>query len=164
MEIILKQDVRNLGYKNDIVRVKDGYANNYLIPQGMAIIATPSARKVLAENIRQQSKKEEGLRKEAETQKAALEGKTVRLLTKVGENGQLFGAVSNIMVADALKEQFNYDIDRKKIVVEGNKIKEVGTYKAVVNIHRDIKAELNLEVVAENALAAEAAPEAAPAE
>lgn len=151
MEIILKQDVQKLGYKNDIVRVKDGYANNYLIPQGLAIIATPSAKKMVAENIKQQSRKEENLRKEAETRKAALDGKTVRIVTKVGDNGQLFGAVNNIMVAEALKEQHNYDIDRKKIVVDGNKIKEVGSYKALVNIHRDIKAELNLEVVAENA-------------
>jgi large subunit ribosomal protein L9 len=149
MQIILKQDVHNLGYKDQIVKVKDGYANNYLIPQGLAIIATASSKKVLAENIKQQSVKEAKIQKDAENIKAALDGKTVRIVTKVGDNGQLFGAVNNMIVAEALKEQHNYDIDRKTIVVDGNKIKEVGNYKAIVNIHRDIKAELNLEVVAE---------------
>ena len=149
MEIILKQDVQNLGYKDEIVKVKDGYANNYLIPQGMAIIATPSNRKVHAENMRQQAQKEAKIRKDAETLKAALDGKSVRIATKVGENGQLFGAVNNIQIAEALKEQHNYDVDRKKIVVDGSKIKEVGNYTALVNIHKDIKAEINLEVVAE---------------
>ena len=144
MQIILKQDVVNLGYKDDIVTVKDGYANNYLLPQGMAIMATP---------------KEEKLRKDAETLKAALDGKSVRLATKVGENGQLFGSINNIQIADALKAQYNYDVDRKKIVVDGSKIKEVGTYNAVVNIYREIKATLNLEVVNEEAPVAEA-PEA----
>ena len=149
MEIILKQDVQNLGYKDDIVTVKNGYANNYLLPQGMAIIATPTNKKIHAENLRQQAQKEEKIRKDAETLKAALDGKSVRIATKVGEQGQLFGAVNNIQVADALKEQHNYDIDRKKIVVDGTKIKEVGNYTAIVNIHKEIKAEINLEVVAE---------------
>lgn len=149
MEIILKQDVTNLGYKDEIVTVKNGYANNYLLPMGMAIIATPTNKKILAENIRQQARKEEKIRQDAETQKAALNGKSVRILAKVGENGQLFGAVNNIQVADALKEQHNYDVDRKKIVVDGAKIKEVGSYTAIVNIYKEIKAELQLEVVAE---------------
>lgn len=151
MEIILKQDVANLGYKDDIVTVKNGYANNYLLPQGMAIIATPANKKMHAETLRQRAFKEEKIRKDAETLKAALDGKNVRLATKVGENGQLFGSVNNIQIADALKEQYNYDVDRKKIVVDGSKIKEVGTYKALVNIYRDIKAEIDLEVVAEEA-------------
>lgn len=149
MEIILKQDVANLGYKNDIVKVKNGYANNYLLPQGMAIIATASNRKVLAENIRQQANKEQKLRKDAETLQAALNGKAVRLVVKVGENGQLFGAVNTIQIAEALKDQHNYDVDRKKIVVDGDKIKSVGSYTAVVNIYRDVKAEITLDVVAE---------------
>ena len=149
MEIILKQDVINLGYKDDIVTVKNGYANNYLLPQGMAIIATPANKKMHAETLRQRAFKEEKLRKDAETLKAALDGKNDRLTTKVGENGQLFGAINNIQIADALKEQYNYDVDRKKIVVDGAKIKEIGNYTATVNVYRDIKAELNLEVVAE---------------
>jgi large subunit ribosomal protein L9 len=151
MEIILKQDVANLGYKDDVVTVKNGYANNYLLPNGLAIIATPANKKMLAETLRQRAFKEEKIRKDAETLKAALDGKTVRLATKVGENGQLFGSVNNIQIADALKEQYNYDVDRKKIVVDGSKIKEVGTYTAIVNVYRDIKAELSLNVVAEEA-------------
>ena len=151
MEIILKQDVINLGYKDDIVTVKNGYANNYLLPKGMAIIATPANKKMHEETLRQRAFKEEKIRKDAETLKSALDGKNVRLATKVGENGQLFGAVNNIQIADALKAQYNYDVDRKKIVVDGSKIKEVGTYNAVVNIYRDIKATLNVEVVSEDA-------------
>ena len=147
MEIILKQDVANLGYKDDIVKVKNGYANNYLLPKGLAIIATPVNKKIHAENMRQRAHKEEALRKNAETQQAALNGKTIKLIVKVGENGQLFGGVNNIMIAEALKEQHNYDVDRKNIVVET--IKTVGNYTAKVNVYRDIKAELNLEVVAE---------------
>ena len=147
MEIILKQDVANLGYKDEIVNVKNGYANNYLLPMGWAIIATPVNKKIHAENLRQRAHKEEALRKNAETQQAALNGKTVKLIVKVGENGQLFGGVNNIMVAEALKEQHNYDVDRKSIVVES--IKTVGTYTAKVNVYKDIKAEVNVEVVAE---------------
>ena len=147
MEIILKQDVANLGYKDEIVKVKNGYANNYLLPKGMAIIATPVNKKIHAENLRQRAHKEEALRKNAETQQAALNGKTVKLIVKVGENGQLFGGVNNIMVAEALKEQHNYDVDRKNIVVES--IKTVGNYTAKVNVYKEIKAELNIEVVAE---------------
>jgi len=147
MEIILKQDVANLGYKDEIVKVKNGYANNYLLPKGMAIIATPVAKKIHAENLRQRAHKEEALRKNAETQQAALNGKVVKLIVKVGENGQLFGGINNIMVAEALKEQHNYDVDRKNIVVEA--IKAVGTYTAKVNVYKEIKADLTLEVVAE---------------
>ncbi|MBP5341859.1 MAG: 50S ribosomal protein L9 [Bacteroidales bacterium] len=147
MEIILKQDVANLGYKDEIVNVKNGYANNYLLPKGWAIIATPVNKKIHAENLRQRAHKEEALRKNAETQQAALNGKTVKLIVKVGENGQLFGGVNNIMVAEALKEQHNYDVDRKNIVVET--IKTVGNYTAKVNVYKEIKAEVNIEVVAE---------------
>ena len=137
----------NLGYKDEIVNVKNGYANNYLLPKGMAIIATPVAKKIHAENLRQRAHKEEAMRKNAETQQAALNGKTVKLIVKVGENGQLFGGVNNIMIAEALKEQHNYDIDRKQISVDA--IKAVGNYTAKVNVYKEIKAELNLEVVAE---------------
>ncbi len=149
MQIILKQDVQNLGYKDQIVKVKDGYANNYLIPQGYAIIATESAKKVLAENIKQQAVKEAKIIKEAENTKATLEAKTVRIVAKVGENSQLFGGVNNMLVAEALQAQHGIEIDRKAIIVDGAKIKEVGSYKAIVNIHKEIKAELNIEVVAE---------------
>lgn len=149
MEIILKQDVANLGYKDDIVKVKNGYANNYLLPQGMAIIATASNKKMHEETLRQRAFKEEKIRKDAETLQAALQGKVVRIVVKVGENGQLFGSINNMMVAEALQNQHNYDVDRKKIVVEGDKIKSVGSYTAQVNIYREYKAELTLDVVAE---------------
>ncbi len=149
MEIILKQDVANLGYKDDIVKVKNGYANNYLLPQGMAIIATASNKKMHEETLRQRAFKEEKIRKDAETLQAALQGKVVRIAVKVGENGQLFGSINNMMVAEALQNQHNYDVDRKKIVVEGDKIKSVGSYTAMVNIYREYKAELAIEVVAE---------------
>lgn len=149
MEIILKQDVANLGYKDDIVKVKNGYANNYLLPQGLAIIATAANKKMHEETLRQRAFKEEKIRKDAETLQAALQGKVVRLAVKVGENGQLFGSINNMMVAEALQAQHNYDVDRKKIVVEGEKIKAVGNYTAQVNIYREYKAELTLEVVAE---------------
>ena len=147
MEIILKQDVANLGYKGEIVKVKNGYANNYLLPNGMAVIATATNRKINAENLRQRAFKEEKIRKDAEALQVALNGKVVRIAAKVGENGQLFGGINNIMIADALKEQHNYDIDRKQISVEA--IKGVGTYTAKVNVYKEIKAELNVEVVAE---------------
>lgn len=147
MEIILKQDVANLGYKGEIVKVKNGYANNYLLPNGMAVIATATNRKINAENLRQRAFKEEKIRKDAEALQVALNGKVVRIAAKVGENGQLFGSISNIMVADALKEQHNYDVDRKQIVVDA--IKAVGEYTAKVNIYREVKAEIAIEVVAE---------------
>ena len=149
MEIILKQDVANLGYKDEIVKVKNGYANNYLLPQGKAIIATPSNRKVHAENMRQRAFKEEKLRKDAETLKAAVNEKTIRLVAKVGENGHLFGSITSDQIAEALKEQHNYDVDRKKIVVDGAKLKEVGTHTAQINIYKEIKAQINVEIVAE---------------
>ncbi len=149
MEVILKQDVAKLGYKDDIVNVKNGYANNYLFPQELAIMATAANRKVHAENMRQRAFKEEKIRKEAETLKEAMEGKTVRVAAKTSANGQIFGSVNNIQVAEALKEQYNYDIDRKKIVVDGNRVKEIGSYPITINIHKDIKAEITLEVFAE---------------
>ena len=149
MEIILLQDVANLGYKDDILNVKNGYANNYLLPNGLAIIATPTNRKIHAENIRQRAFKEEKLRKDAETLKAAVNEKVVRLVAKVGENGHLFGSITSDQIAEALKEQHNYDIDRKKIVVDGAKLKEVGTFPAQINIYKEIKAQINVEIVAE---------------
>lgn len=149
MEIILLEDVTNLGYKDDIVTVKNGYANNYLLPQRKAIIATVSNRKVHAENMRQRAFKEEKIRKDAETLKAAVNEKTVRIIAKVGENGHLFGSITNDQIAEALKDQHNYDVDRKKIVVDGAKLKEVGTHTAQINIYKEVKAKINIEIVAE---------------
>ena len=160
MEIILKQDVNHVGYKDEIVTVKDGYANNYLLPQGLAIIATPSAKKVLAENIRQRARKEEKLREEAEKRKEEREESLafaekinaiagLKITTKAGENGKIYGSVNSIQLSDAIKAQYDIEIDRKKIFIKGEAIKEVGTYNATVNVYKDIKAEFAFDVVAE---------------
>lgn len=149
MEIILKQDMPNLGYKDDIVTVKDGYARNYLIPKGMAIAATESNRKVIEEVQRQRAFKEEKLRKEAEALVTALENVKVRIPAKAATTGKIFGSVTNIQIADAIKEQYNYDIDRKKIHVDGEAVKELGTYKAKVSIFKEIQTEIEFEVFEE---------------
>ncbi len=149
MEVILIQDVNNLGYKDDIVEVKDGYANNYLIPQGMAIMATSSAKKILAENLKQRAFKEEKIRKDAESlveSFSTIQG--LKIGAKAGEQGRIFGSVNNIQIADAIKEQFELEIDRKMIQIEES-IKELGTYKAVISIYKDIKTEIEFEVIAE---------------
>lgn len=149
MEVILIQDVQNLGYKDDIITVKDGYANNYLLPQGYALMATPSNRKVLAENIRQRAFKEEKIRKDAEALLSKLNDVTVKIAAKAGANGQIFGSVNNIQVADAIKSQLDLDIDRRKIFVDGDKIKEIGNYTATIGLYKDVKAEIKLDVFAE---------------
>ncbi|MCB0804871.1 MAG: 50S ribosomal protein L9 [Bacteroidales bacterium] len=149
MEVILKQDVQNLGYINDIVNVKDGYARNFLIPNGLAITATRVNRKILEEDLRQKSFKEEKIKKEAETLAKALEGITVKIGAKAAESGKIFGSVNNIQIADAIKAQFNYDIDRKKIVVDGEHIKELGTYSAEIRLHKEVKVKISFEVFAE---------------
>ncbi len=149
MEIILKQDIAGLGYKNDLVTVKNGYGRNYLIPKGMAVIATESNKKALAELKKQQSYKEEKIRKEAETLAEALKGAELTIGVKASSTGKIFGSVNNIMIANAIKEQKKLDIDRKKIVVNDEHIKETGKYKAVVKLHKDIQVEIDLDVKAE---------------
>ncbi|MCF8405720.1 MAG: 50S ribosomal protein L9 [Bacteroidales bacterium] len=149
MDVILKQDIQNLGYANDIVSVKAGYARNYLIPKGLAITATETNRKVLGENLKQKSFKEDKIRKEAETLSKALEGVTVKIGTKAAESGKIFGSVNNIQIAEAIMQQYKYDIDRKKIFVDGDHIKELGTYTATVKLHKEISVEINFEVFAE---------------
>ncbi len=149
MEVILKQDVQNLGYANDVVSVKAGYARNYLIPKGLAITANATNKKVLEENNRQKAFKEEKIRKEAETLAKALEGITVKIGAKAAETGKIFGSVNNIQIADAVKEQFNYDIDRKRISVDGDSIKELGTYNAEIRLHKEVKVNISFEVFAE---------------
>jgi large subunit ribosomal protein L9 len=148
MEIILKQDVQNLGYENDIVKVKNGYARNYLIPKGMAIIATEANRKVAAEVQRQKAFKEEKLRKDAETTAKLIERLELKIGAKAGTSGKIFGSVNTIQIADAMKEQ-GVEIDRKKLEVDGDSIKELGTYTAKVHLYKDIKAEVKFEVQAE---------------
>ena len=149
MEVILKQDVQNLGNKDDIVTVKNGYGANWLIPQGLAIMATPTAKKIHAENMKQRAHKEAALRSQAEAAASKMEGATVKLATKVSEKGKVFGSVNNIQVAEALVAA-GFDCDRKNITLVGETlIKQVGTYQAVVKIYKDIKATVNVEVVGE---------------
>ena len=146
----MKQDVNKLGYKDEIVKVKDGYANNYLIPQGYAVVATSSNKKILAENLKQRAFKEEKLRKDAEEYAASLakvEG--LRIAAKASESGKIFGSVNTIQIADAIKAQFGIDVDRKKISIVGDAIKEVGNHKVVVSVYKDIKPEISFEVFAE---------------
>lgn len=146
VEIILKQDVANLGLKDDIVEVKNGYALNYLIPQGFAIMATPSAKKVHAENLRQRAHKEAKIRQDAEALAAKLAEFQLRIAAKASENGKIFGSVGNIQVAEALAAA-GVEVDRKDIELEP--IKELGSYEATVKCYRDIKGTVRFEVVAE---------------
>ena len=149
MEIILKQDVPHLGHKDDVVVVKNGYATNYLIPQGFAIMATPSAKKVHAENLRQRAHKEAKLRADAEALAAKLEGVQVTVATKVSATGKIFGSVNNIQVAEALAAK-GFEMDRRNITIVGEeKLQEVGLYDGVVKCYKDIKATIKVEVVAE---------------
>ena len=140
MEIILKEDVVNLGYKNDIVTVKSGYGRNYLIPTGKAIIASPSAKKMLAEELKQRAHKLEKIKKDAEAMAAKLEGVSLTIATKVSSTGTIFGSVSNIQIAEALAK-LGHEVDRKIIVVK-DAVKEVGSYKAVVKLHKEVAVEI----------------------
>ena len=149
MEVILKQDIPSLGYKNDVVKVKAGFARNYLIPKGYALIATASNIKVVEEVKRQKSFKEEKIRKEAETLAKAIENLSVKIGAKAGTSGKIFGSVNNLQIAEAIKEQFSYDIDRKDIHVDGESIKDLGTYTARITLHKDIKVDITFEVFAE---------------
>lgn len=149
MQIILKKDVQNLGYKDDIVEVKNGYARNFLIPQGFAIAANESNKKILAEVKKQYAHKIEKIRTEADAEAAKLNGLTVKIATKAAASGKIYGSVNAIQIADAIKEQHNYDVDRKSITIEGETIKEVGTYKATAKLYKDIVAEITFEVVTE---------------
>lgn len=150
MEIILKKDVQGLGYTNDLITVADGYARNYLIPQGLATLATKSTIKMRDEIIKQKSYKVEKLRTEAETMQKALEGITIKIGAKASEEtGKIYGSVNSIQLAEALKEQFKFEIDRKTIIIDGEAIKNIGSYSAVVKLYKEIKGELKFEVVAE---------------
>ena len=148
MEIILKEDIAGLGYKNDIVKVKDGYGRNYLIPQGKAVIATESAKKILAENERQRAHKLAKIKADAEAQAAKLNGVKVVITAKVNEDGTIFGGVGAAQVAEALAAK-GFEVDRKAIVAET--VKAVGEYTATINLHKEVKAEVTFEVAAEAA-------------
>ena len=147
MQVILKEDIHNLGYKDDIVTVKDGYGRNYLIPQGKAVIASESAKKVLAENLRQRAHKLAKIKADAEALAAKIEGIVLQLGVKTSSTGTIFGSVNTIQVADALAQK-GFEIDRKIIQIKES-IKEVGNYSAVVKLHKEVSANITLEVVAE---------------
>ena len=149
MEVILKQDVPNVGYKDDIITVKNGYGRNYLIPQGLAILATATNKKVVAENKKQKAYKENKVINEAHTIAKALETITLKIGAKAGTSGKIFGSVNAIQISHALKEQFNFDIDRKNIEVDGESIKELGNYKAKIKLHKEVHVEIDFEVFAE---------------
>ena len=146
MEIILLTDIANLGHKDDIVDVKQGYGRNYLIPQGYAILAPPSARKVVAENLRQRAHKEAKLKAEAEAIAAQLAEVKLTIGAKTSSTGKIFGSVNSIMISESLKEK-GFDIDRKKIMLKD--VKEIGTYTALIKLHREVKVDVEFEVVSE---------------
>ena len=149
MEIILKKDVTSLGYTHDVVTVKDGFARNYLIPQGHAVMATEPNKKINAENLRQKSFKAQKTRQEADIVAKSLENVTVKIGAKAAETGKIYGSVNAIQIADALRDQFKIDIDRKKIHVDGESIKETGSYTASIRLHKDLQVNINFEVIAE---------------
>lgn len=147
MKIILKEDVNNLGYKDDVVEVKDGYGRNYLIPQGKAVVATPAALKQLAENQRQRQHKLAKIKADAEALAASLAGVALTIATKVSATGTVFGSVNAIQIAEAL-EKLGHNIDRKLITVKES-VKEVGNYTATVKLHKEVSVEIPFEVIAE---------------
>ncbi len=148
MEIILKKDLKGLGYKNDIVKVKNGYGRNFLIPQGIAVLATDSNKKMQAEEIKQSSFKEQKLRTEATAIAEKLADVSVKVGAKAGESGKIFGSVTNIQLADALKKA-GYEVDRKNIEMNEEAIKSLGTYTAKVRLFKEISATVTFEVIAE---------------
>ncbi len=147
MEVILRQDVKNLGEKDDIVNVKPGYGRNFLIPKGFASLATVSARKVLAENLKQAQFKQEKIRKDADAIAAKLEGVKLTIGAKAGETGKIFGAINTIQIADALKKE-GFEVDRRRITFDSEP-KFVGEYTANLNLHKEVKVKVPFEVVAE---------------
>lgn len=148
MELILKQDVENLGFKDDVVSVKNGYGRNFLIPKGMAVLATPSAKKVLAENLRQKAHKEKQAIEAAEKTAEALKALEVKIPAKVGEADKLFGSVTNIDLAAALEKE-GHEIDKKYISIKGGAVKRAGPYEAEIRLHREVQVAFGFEVVPE---------------
>jgi large subunit ribosomal protein L9 len=148
MEIILKEDIIGLGYKNDIVNVKSGYGRNYLIPQGKGVIASPMAKKILAENLKQQAHKLAAIKAEAEKKGEGINGVALCIAAKVSATGQLYGSVGAAQVAEELKK-LGHDIDRKIITMKD--AKTVGEYVALVHLHKEVVVEIPVKVVAENA-------------
>jgi len=148
MELILKQDVENVGFKDDVVSVKNGYGRNFLIPQGMAVLATSSAKKVLAETLKQRAFKEEKLVADANVIAEALKAMELKIAAKTADSSKLFGSVNNADIADALAAE-GQKIDKKFIKVDGGSIKRIGKYNVTVRLHRSVIIALPLEIVAE---------------
>ena len=148
MEIILKQDVHNLGFKDDVVTVKNGYGRNYLIPQGYAILATSSAKKVLAENLKQKSYKEQHIVEEDKKTAKNLLSHTMKIVAKVGSGDKLFCSINNAHLAEEF-EKLGHSIDKKFISIAGNSIKRTGKYTAAIRLHRDVVVDFPFEVAAE---------------
>lgn len=148
MEIILKQDMPNLGYKNEIITVKNGYGRNYLIPKGFATLATESAKKIHTENMKQRAHKEEKIKNEAIEVSKKLEKINIKIGAKTSTTGKIFGSVNTIQLAEEIKKQFGYEVDRRNIKLNDN-IKQVGKYTARVRLHREIETEISFEVVSE---------------
>lgn len=147
MEVILKEDILTLGYKDDLVNVKEGYARNFLIPQGKAIIASPSAKKVLAENMKQRAHKIEQVKNDAQAIADKMEGTTLSIGAKTSSTGTIFGSVTNIQIAEELAKK-GFDVDRKLIIIK-DQVKEVGSYTATVKLHKEVTIEIPFEVVSE---------------
>lgn len=148
MELILKEDVQNLGFKDDLVKVKNGFGRNYLIPQGLAMMATPSARKVLAENLRQKAHKEKTIVDGANTQAEALKQLEIKIPAKVGTGDKLFGSITTMDLAAAL-EKAGHEVDKKYISIQGGTVKRTGPYNAQIRLHREVIIEFPFEVIAE---------------
>jgi large subunit ribosomal protein L9 len=148
MEVILKQDVENLGFKDDIVTVKNGYGRNYLIPQGFAVLATTSAKKMLAETLKQRAFKEQKLIDDANKVAEAIKELEIKIAAKTADSSKLFGSVNNVNVAEALAAA-GQEIDKKFIKVEGGNIKRIGKYNTTIRLHREVVVEIPIEVIAE---------------
>jgi large subunit ribosomal protein L9 len=148
MEVILKQDVKNLGYKDDVVSVKPGYGRNFLIPQGLATPATASTKKQMTETIKQRAFKEEKIKTAAEKTAAALKDVTVKVGAKAGESGKIFGSITTVQLADAIKK-LGHEVDRKQISIDEAGIKNLGSYTADVRFHKEVIGKVTFEVVAE---------------
>ena len=148
MEIILLQDVRKLGQKDDLVHVKNGYGRNYLIPKGFALAASPSAKKMHAENLKQRSHKEEKIKTVAEELATKMADLKLIIGAKTSSSGKIFGSVNTIQIAEGLREK-GFEIDRKNISLPEDQIKEIGKYKAIIKLHRDVKVDVDFEIVAE---------------
>ncbi|MBX9851549.1 MAG: 50S ribosomal protein L9 [Cytophagaceae bacterium] len=146
MEVLLKEDIKGLGYKNDLVKVRPGYGRNFLIPRGLAVMATDSNRKLISENVKQAAHKAEKLKKDAEGIAEKIGTAVLEIKAKVGESGKIFGAITALQISDALKDK-GFTVDRKKIGFKGE-VKEVGEYTAVLDLHKEVKKEVKFKVVA----------------